>query len=94
MLTMLPDSRIVNVTASTGQVKVKRQHPPGPGARVENRHRPRLPRRLSSQRPGLPSGWSCRITRVPDMPSTGNQGRYRRQAAAASLAVPASGSEP
>jgi hypothetical protein len=57
--TIVIDSIIMNVTARTARVQVKRQHPPGARARVEHRHRAWLARRLGGQRAGVPRGVSA-----------------------------------
>ena len=68
----------MNVAAAAGRVEVKRQHPPGAGARVIYRHRARLARRVGRERPGMAGRVGpAAVTRNPDMRSTGNAGRYR-----------------
>jgi hypothetical protein len=70
------DSNTVNITADVGRVQVKRQHPACARARVIDRHRARLARRIGGQQPGMP-GWigPAAVVRDPDVRRTGDRGR-------------------
>jgi hypothetical protein len=76
MFIMLLDSSIMNITASAGGIKVESQYAAGARGRIEDRHRARLVRRLSGQRPGAPDRVSAAaVMRDPDVRRTGERGR-------------------
>ena len=52
-LMVVLDSIIVNVAACAARVEVEGQHPPRGRARLVDRHRARLVRRLGGQRAGM-----------------------------------------
>jgi len=76
--TAVPGSSTVNVTAGAGRVKVQSQQAPGTAPRVVHRHRARLLRGLSGQRPGPPRRVSAApVLRRPDVRRTRDQRRDR-----------------
>ena len=71
-LALNPVAVCTQVSAAAARVEVKGQHPAGGRARVVDRHRARLARRLSGQRPGMPGRVSAAaVVGDPDVRRTG-----------------------
>jgi hypothetical protein len=77
-LTIVMDSTVVNVTADTAGVKVKRKQPTRTRAGIEHRNRARLIRRRCRKRPGMPGRIGPpAVLRDPDVRRARDRGRDR-----------------
>ena len=66
------DSSIMNIAASAGEVKIKRQHPAGARTGVIDRDGARLARQVGGQWPGMPGGeGAAAVARHPDVRGPG-----------------------